>query len=374
MEKHAHPLKKLVQSLAAFANASTNAKRSSGTGILSQLVEIARLRRPPNCISPSEYYDFNLSDNRKLSWAAKSSYLGWRSPVIRDLQKPAWHALANDKLNFYGLMTGLGIQVPHLYAIYSQSKRFFGATPVFSDTDSLASFLRHGCPYPFYGKPADGSYGAGNILCTAYIPESDSLRMASGSTLKIEAFIKDHLLRSRNGYLFQRVLEASPKMSEPWGNRLSTVRIVVALCEDGPQIILGEWKITTGDNIIDNFHDGTTGNLIALVDPTNGCIQRIAIPGGIVTSDHSVMHPDTGVQLMGTAIPNWTAMVELVLTASRAFPGLRLQGWDIADTTAGLIPLEVNLITGRTAYNHQLFMEKGLFNEGVRNAWQALRS
>jgi hypothetical protein len=372
-ERHSRTLKKLAQSLAAFIAASVKAKRSSGTGILSQLVEIARLRQPPNCISPSEYYDFNLSDKRKLDWAAKNSYLGWRSPVITDLQNPAWRSLANDKLNFYGLMRGLGFQVPHLYAIYSQSRRFFGNTPVFSDTDSLADFLRHGCPYPFYGKPADGSYGAGNILCTAYIPESDSLLMASGSPIKIDAFFKDHLKRSRNGYLFQQVLQPSSAISELLGNRLSSVRIVVALCDDGPRLITGEWKIMTGNNIIDNFHDGTTGNLMAVVDTANGSIQRIALPGGTITSEHSVTHPDTGVRLMGTAIPNWTAMTELVLTASRAFPGLRLQGWDIADTTTGLIPLEVNLVTGRTAYNHQRRMGRGLFDESVKKTWLGLR-
>lgn len=371
--KPARPLKKLVGSLTALITASIEAKRTSGKGMLSQLVEISRLRRPPNCVSPSEYYDFNLSDNQ-LDWAAKSSYLGWRSPVITDLQNPAWHALANDKLNFYGLMTGLGFQVPHLYAIYSQSRRFFGNTPVFSDTDSLADFLRNRCPYPFYGKPADGAYGAGNILCTAYIPESDSLCMPSGSQISIEAFIKDHLIRSRNGYLFQQVMEASTGMTELWGNRLSTVRIVVALCEDGPRIMLCEWKIATGSNIVDNFHDGKTGNLLALADTSNGCIQRIALPNGGITSESSVAHPDTGVQLMGTAVPNWNAMRELVLTAARAFPGLRLQGWDIADTTTGLIPLEVNLVTGRTAYNHQQFMQKGLFDESVKSTWQALRN
>lgn len=82
-------------------------------------------------------------------------------------------------------------------------------------------------------------------------------------------------------------------------------------------------------------------------------------------------HPDTGIQLVGAEIPDWGAIVELALKAARVFPGLRLQGWDIVCTTDGIVPLEVNLVTGRTAYYHQLTMKRGLFDEHVRSAWEA---
>jgi hypothetical protein len=374
MKKHANPLKNIAQSLTSFIAASAKAKRSSDIGILSQLVELARLRRPPNCISPSEYYDFNLYDSQKFDWAAKKSFLGWRSPVIPSLQEPHWHALANDKLAYYGLMTGLGFQIPSIFAIYHKGERFFGDVPVFKDTDLLADFLRTNCPFPFYGKPVHGLYGEGNVLCTAYSPETDSLRMASGGLIKVGDFVSGLLDRSNSGYLFQQVLKGSSGITALFGDRLSTVRIVISLTLAGPKVVIVEWKIPTGDNIIDNYHDGSTGNLLALVNPATGRIQHVALPDGTIANDPALAHPDTGALLIGAAIPNWTTMVNLALNAARSFPGLRLQGWDVADTTIGLIPLEVNLVTGRTAYNHQHFMQKGFFDEDMQIAWAALRA
>jgi len=372
MNTFPHALTRRLLPLADLIAASVEARRSSGRGLLAQYVEMARLWRLPNRISPSEYFDFALYDSRKLDQAAKRRFLGWRSPVVPGLQKTQWHALANDKLAYYGLMSGLGFQIPRIFAIYNKNERYFGAVPVFKTPGLLADFLRGtACPFPFYGKPAHGFYGEGNVLCTGYVPESDALRMASGALVRVDEFATGLPDRSDRGYIFQQVLEPSPAIARLFGNRLSTVRIVVALTTTSPRVVFVEWKIPTGDNIIDNFHDGATGNLLASVDPTTGRIQRVALPDGSVSSNASLSHPDTGTLLTGTAIPNWNAMVNLSLTAARAFPGLGLQGWDIADTSTGPVPLEVNLVTGRTAYNHQHFMGKGLFDEDLQSLWVA---
>ena len=53
-------------------------------------------------------------------------------------------------------------------------------------------------------------------------------------------------------------------------------------------------------------------------------------------------HPDTGRPIVGTAIPDWAALVALAKEASRLLPGIRTQSWDIAVSDAGPVPLEVN--------------------------------
>ena len=374
MSSITHTLAARLKPLENLIAASIKARRTHGIGLVSQWLEIARLWRLPNRISPSEYYDFNLYDSRKFDRAAKRHFLGWRSPVVSSLEHTHWHALANDKLAYYGMMAGLGFPVSRIFAIYHKGERYFGDVPVFKNTDQLADFLRTQCPFPFYGKPVHGLYGGGNMLCTAYIPERDSLRMASGAFIKVDEFVAGLLDRSGRGYLFQQVLEPSPAMAELFGNRLSTVRIVIALTLTGPQVVFTEWKIPTGDNIIDNFHDGATGNMIALTDPATGMIQSVRLPDKTMSTSPLLAHPDTGALLVGAITPNWKAMVDLTMKAARAFPGLRLQGWDIADTPIGPIPLELNLVTGRTAYNHQLFMQKGLFDENVRAMWETSRA
>lgn len=360
-----------MNSLTSYIASGIKAKQTSGKGILSQFVEIAKLWRTPSRLSPSEYYDFQLYDDRKFDWATKKNYLGWRSPIISNLSSAPWHALANDKLIYQGLMSGLGFRVPKIYAIYHKGKRYFGDVPVLNTPQLVADYLRNNCPFPFYGKPVHGAYGEGNVLCTAYDHSSDSLCMASGTTIKVDEFAAGLLSHNQSGYLFQQVLAPAAAMTKLMGNRLSTVRVVVALGKTGPQLVLLEWKIPTGNNIVDNFHGGATGNFIASVSTSTGRIQCVALPDGTISDDPSLSHPDTGIQFVGTEIPDWGAIVELALTAARVFPGLRLQGWDIACTTDGIVPLEVNLVTGRTAYYHQLTMKQGLFNEHVQSAWEA---
>ena len=366
-----HRFRKLIRDVLSLVGASTKVKRETGKGIIPQLMEIARLWRNPNRLSPSEYYELKVYDDQKFDEKAKRNFLGWRSHLVSGLQPSSWHALANDKLIYYGLMAAMGFHLPRIYAIYHSGGRYFGEVPVFNNAASLSAFLRGNCHFPFYGKPVHGLYGQGNVLCTGYNSKNDTLQMSDGTDVNVDDFVAGIWDRSDSGYLFQQVLAPSIEMTQLWGNRLSTVRVVVALSEAGPRVVLAEWKIPTGTNVIDNFHDGITGNLIASVNTSTGCIQRVLLPDGTDSNDNKLTHPDTGALLMSTQIPDWPAVATLAMKAALVFPKLRLQGWDIACTTEGLIPLEVNLVTGRTAFNHQQFMQQGLFNEDVRSAWKA---
>jgi hypothetical protein len=54
-------------------------------------------------------------------------------------------------------------------------------------------------------------------------------------------------------------------------------------------------------------------------------------------------HPDTEQSLVGFKLPDWAELRELCLTAATAYPGLRLQNWDIAIGDNGPVILEVNV-------------------------------
>ena len=53
-------------------------------------------------------------------------------------------------------------------------------------------------------------------------------------------------------------------------------------------------------------------------------------------------HPDTGALFVGTALPDWIKLRNLVTKAACVFPGIRTQSWDIALTDQGPVFLEVN--------------------------------
>ena len=53
-------------------------------------------------------------------------------------------------------------------------------------------------------------------------------------------------------------------------------------------------------------------------------------------------HPDTAAPIVGTRIPCWDELLNLVCRVSRVFAGLRTQSWDVAPTDRGPVLLEVN--------------------------------
>ncbi|MGL1664087.1 sugar-transfer associated ATP-grasp domain-containing protein, partial [Vibrio parahaemolyticus] len=53
-------------------------------------------------------------------------------------------------------------------------------------------------------------------------------------------------------------------------------------------------------------------------------------------------HPDTGAAIVGTDIPDWPRLIDLVQAAALVFPGIRTQSWDVALTDQGPVLLEVN--------------------------------
>ena len=61
------------------------------------------------------------------------------------------------------------------------------------------------------------------------------------------------------------------------------------------------------------------------------------------SSANSENHPDTGGRLQDLTIPDWPALIALALQAAAAFPGLRMQAWDIAPTDRGPVLVEVNI-------------------------------
>jgi len=123
------------------------------------------------------------------------------------------------------------------------------------------------------------------------------------------------------------------------GDRLATVRIYTINGENGPEVFRICWKIPAGKNVADNFW--RKGNILAAVDYETGVVTR-AIQGFAFDQTEITHHPDTGAQLVGAAIPNFKAIVDLSLEAARVFDSIRMVGWDIAPTDEGGVIVEGN--------------------------------
>lgn len=333
-----------------------------GKSPLAQAIEIWRLRRGPGKLRPDEYYAFSLYDDRRFSFEDKLRFLGRavQERIIRQCNATPWWLLAHDKLVFYALLAGQGLPVPATRAVYHPTRRL-GTASALTDPPALAAHLRAGMAYPCFAKPATGIRSIGVAALEAYDAASDRLILKGGQALAVEAFVRELERYRADGYLFQEMLRPHPALEAAVGLRLATVRLILLLEETGPSVLHALCKIPVGDNPADNFW--RPGNLLAALDAASGRITRVQQGTGPEQRELED-HPDTGGRLQDLAIPDWPALVELTVKAATAFPGLRMQAWDIAPTDRGPVLVEVNI--GGDFNLPQLAHRQGLMDDRFR--------
>jgi glutathione synthase/RimK-type ligase-like ATP-grasp enzyme len=306
-----------------------------------QAMDIWRLRFGAGKLRPDEYYYYGLYDDRRFDFAQKRKFLGRATQVgiIRSCNDREWWQIAHDKLVFYAILQGLGLPVPQTRALYHAVRRF-GAVPTLPDPETLAAHLRRSMTYPFFAKPVTGIRSVGVAAAEAYDGARDVIVFKGERAQGVDAYVAELERYRKDGYLFQEMLRPHPELEERCGRRLSTVRLIVLLEAAGPSILHALWKIPVGDNPADNFW--RAGNLLAGLDAGTGRVTRVL--QGVGPEQRALeRHPDTDRPLAGLELPDWPALIELGFEAARAFPGLRMQAWDIAPTDRGPVLVEVNI-------------------------------
>ena len=340
-------------------------KKATGKGIASQLQEIVRLRMAPMKLGAYEYYFYRVFDDEGLDPQGKQEFVGWRmeKAIDRQLNEDSWRAVANDKLLCYTTFKGLGIPYPPVKAVYHQQNRFCGDIPVIADAAGAGEFLRNRSNYPFFVKPVHGTYGRGTFAADDWDEADDTIVCGDGKRLKVEEVIRQLAEPWAEGYLFQTLLRPHPRIEALCGPSASSVRIVVLLTDAGPQVFRAIWKIPVGGNPCDNFSHGQSGNLLGWVDPETGqantIIKDVAL--NLTTVSH---HPDTNENLVGVTLPDWEQAKQIALQGATAFPGLKLQHWDVALTDQGPQVLEIN-VEGSFDL-HQLAGKRGFYDARLR--------
>ena len=328
----------------------TRAKALSGRAKWRQVVDIARLYLGRGKLGPSEYFDYRLFESRHASEPGRGEFAGYKISTQVDKQwndSTSW-ILTGDKLLFYSALHGFGLPHPDIYAIAHPVGRHCGLAPSFSSAEKLADFLRGGMRYPFFSKPIFGSFGSGAYNATGYEHDSDSLVLAKGERVPVTAFCKIMLesanrrVKSLPGNIMQEALQPHPQIEDVCGPNISGVRVVLLIHDSEPTLLAAVWKITTGDNFVDNFSEGEFGNMLGNVDVVSGEVTRVQRGIGL-GMEEDVPHPDTGKPLKGFALPDWSQLTKTCLAAATIAPELKFQHWDIALTDHGPVLLELNV-------------------------------
>ena len=339
---------------------SVQAREESGLSVLRQLCEAALLRLPPSRLGFSEYFDFRLFSGHLL-FREKRRFVGWRGePVLDRANAPQWHVYADDKILLDQLLTTAGLARPRLRCVFRAASPSADGIHRLERDDALADWLRHCLDYPLFAKPAHAGFGHGAFLIEGYRDSDDSLLLGQGQVVPVSAFVAGLEDPGRCGYLFQECLRPHATLATLNCQRLSSLRVMTLKPLDGPaEIFRVVWKVPRRHNVIDNFENGSTGNLLAKVDPHTGRVLRV-IQGFGLDLRELLNHPDSGLSFENLTLPDWQAMRATTLAAAELMPGFRFQHWDIALTDRGPVPLEVNLY-GTTGLDlSQLVEQRGL--------------
>ena len=341
--------------------ATGRARAAAGHPRWRQLAEMALLHLGDGRLTPEEYFGYRLF-RRDLPFAEKRKYLGyWRWDAVYAANHPRCAAVANSKLLTYELLARAGLPHPRLRAVIN-GKSSYPECARLTTAAGVADLLRSG-PLPLFIKPDSGSHGLGARLVDRV--EGDVLQLRDGRRLAVEAFAAELVAPGSAPLLVQDVIVAHPTLAGMTGGTPPTARVYVMMLDGEALVHRAVLRVPVGDAVVDNFHAGRTGNLVAEIDPGSG-----ACGGGVggIGFDYKLhdRHPGTGAPLRGVEIPGWREALDLLRQAVRHFPGLHIQAWDVAFTPAGPTLIEVNAKGEFRILQHSA--QRGLIDDDFRRA------
>jgi hypothetical protein len=312
--------------------ATARAETAGGASRWRQLAEMAVLRLSYGKLQPDEYFSYRLF-RRDLALAEKRAFLGyWMWDALYAPNSPRDSAVANSKLASYALFAREGLPHPRVRAVIGAAHDH--PDSVHLDTaDEIATYFR-AAAYPLFIKPDSGAHGIGGMLVDGL--DDDRLRLRDGSYREV-----DSLRGGTVALLVQDAIEPHPALRRMTGGTPPTARVYVLNHGGETSIHSAVLRIPVGRAMVDNFHAGRTGNLIAEIDIAEGtCAAAVAGLG----FDYRIAdrHPDTGEPIRGVPVPGWLDASAVVRRAARLFPGLPIQAWDVAFTPAGPSIIEIN--------------------------------
>jgi len=338
-------------------------RKNFNIGLLLQLWQATYLRYSSCQLDPWEYYFFQVYLDR-YPMREKKRFVGWRREDSLDrAANTDDRELANDKLSFHEFMATRGAPLPRISAVYSTDDRNFPGAVKLDDSDDVENYLKAPNSYPLFVKPIRGAHGHSVFSIRALSADRHDLQLMSGQRVGLRDFVSGLNPQERGGLLLQELLRSHTAIASLYGDRLTSVRIIVVAPSGRPEILSAVWKIPTGKNITDNFDVGSTGNLVAGIDLDSSRVQRVVRGVGweiLPMTDH----PDTGARITGTRLPDWPETKALCLEHAEHFPGLRLQHWDIALTDRGPVIIEVNVAGGMRT--HQIVQQRGILGKRLK--------
>ncbi len=144
----------------------------------------------------------------------------------------------------------------------------------------------------------------------------------------------------KSGFLFQETIIQHEEIDKLNPSCINTIRFDTFIHDNGDiDIISGFIRININNSHLDNITQGGYGIGINL---NNGKLKKCGYCQPSYGINVITSHPITGTIFEGFQIPYFEEAKQLVKSAAKFMPGLRLVGWDVAIDRSGPILIEGN--------------------------------
>lgn len=294
-------------------------------------------------IGPVHYSLYRLSDVPRERWKSYITDGPEFKQFLKSLNPEHLRDIGKNKLKFYQHCVENGLPtIPVICVVATNPGPTVEGVEWVCTLDHWRTVIQD-APSELFIKPIDGTYGEG-----AFVVSKDGTAVEfdgrSGSVDDLFAHLKSRLVHER-GWLVQPRMRSHPSLDgiiSPHG--LATVRAITHMCKGKAELLIADLKITVGNNVVDNFSKGKSGNLLAGISVETGFLGTA---WGSARRDWPEMaryphHPETTKLIEGHRLPFWSELTQLALKAQESLPQLLTLGWDIAATRDGVMLVETN--------------------------------
>lgn len=243
-----------------------------------------------------------------------------RTPQCRD-------SFVADKLRYYycDILNAARIEqlMTDKFACYIAYKRFYKRDVVgchnTNDKETFIDFIsRHDV---FIFKPINEHSGHG-------------IKIMHSSAINPEIFFTEKI--KMGGFVLEELIQQGMELAAIHPQSINSVRVVTFVINGDVKIIGATLRIGCGNSYVDN---AGSGGMFASVDIINGIIQTDAIN---YKGEHFNFHPNTGIQIVGFKLPQWSEALILINEMATNIEGTTLISWDIAYSDKGWVMVEAN--------------------------------
>ncbi|MGM9615750.1 MAG: sugar-transfer associated ATP-grasp domain-containing protein [Oscillospiraceae bacterium] len=210
------------------------------------------------------------------------------------------------------------------WSAYTLFRDFYRRDAIKVDAESdLAEFEAFIGAHPrFIAKPRLESCGMGVTIYDAAAPDFDMAAVFAA----LQGI----------GVICEELIVETGALAALHPSSVNTVRIATLMKDGEPVVLFTFLRVGRGDSIVDN---GGAGGFVALIDTETGIVTT---PGVTERLLEAVIHPDTGLPILGIQIPRWPEALDLARKAAAVYPDHPYISWDLAYTENGWIIVEAN--------------------------------